>query len=287
MKTLGFTQLEGCGNNFIVMQDLQRNFVSTVSDLSHIAARIQDRHFGVGSDGLMIVVSSTDADFEVLMFNPDGSRMGMCGNGIRCVTRFLFLEGIVARHVSKVEFLVQGRRIICYPIEEGRSVRVDMGTPSFAAAAVPVLSAQEFIEQPIPQHPWTGTCLSMGNPHCVIFVDDLDKIQLEVVGPVLEHHAIFPERANIEFVRCLSPERCQARVWERGAGITLACGTGACAVLMAGYRSGRLAPHALVELPGGVLDVEYQPDANKVFLTGPAREICTGEFSPDFLSRIS
>ena len=286
MKTLRFIRLEGCGNNFIVVEDLQRAFCAAAADLGRTAAHLQNPHFGTSSDGLLIITSSREADYEVLMFNPDGSRMGMCGNGIRCVTRFLFLENLIPKHTAELQFVVEGRRIACFPADEGRMVRVDMGAPSFASADIPISNpAPEFIEQPIPDFPYLATCVSMGNPHCVIFTEHPEKVPLESVGPQLERHPIFPRRANIEFARCVSRERCQVRVWERGVGFTFACGTGACAVFAAGYRTGRLERRAVIELPGGVLEVEYRADSPHVFLTGPAREIASGEFYPEFLAR--
>jgi diaminopimelate epimerase len=283
-----FIRLHGCGNSFIVVFDGE----AADFDWRAASARLLDPHFGLGTDGLMVVSPARGADFEVRMFNPDGSPMGMCGNGIRCVTRALFLEGLAPGEEREIAFVVEGRRVVCLPLDEGRMVRVDMGAPSFAPADLPVVSDKEWIDReisvsPAGQRPFTmaATCVSMGNPHCVMFPPDLSAIDLNVLGPAIERAPIFPQRSNVEFVEVRSPERLRVRVWERGAGATLACGTGACASLVAAARTGRSGRRAKVELPGGELEIEWLAD--RVLMTGPARDVCRGTFSPEFLKPAS
>ena len=294
---LFYTRLEGCGNNFIVINDIDRSFSnshpSSSPSLAAAAKALQDAHFGLGSDGLMVVLPSTLGDFEVAMFNPDGSLMGMCGNGIRCVTRFLFLQGLVAIDRREIAFIVEGRTIICSTADQGKLVRVAMGPFAIEPSRIPVVLPKECSSSlSIPfetvQFKGIGSCVSMGNPHCVFFVPNLDELPLREIGPLFENHPIFPKRANIEFVEIISKHHVRVRVWERGVGITLACGTGACAVAVAGILSERLDSNVpiTVSLPGGDLSIEVDRASQQVSLTGPAREISSGEVCADFFSRV-
>lgn len=276
-----FLKMEGCGNNFVVLEDLEERR----NDWQSISAKILSSHFGMGGDGLMVLRHSKARDFEVLMYNPDGSLMGMCGNGIRCAARFLALKELIPPSKKEVAFVVEGRDIFCSLLGDGSEVQVDMGEPSFSPERVPLAAAQEFVEGRFEagRSEYTATVLSMGNPHCVIFVPDLGGVDHRTVGPLIEHHPLFPKRTNVEFVQSLGDARLKVNVWERGAGATLACGTGACAVVVAGVRTKRSAREATVELPGGALRVRWDESSNRVFLTGPARIICEGILSAEFM----
>jgi diaminopimelate epimerase len=202
----------------------------------------------------------------------------MCGNGIRCVCRYLFMRGLVSDSARDLKFNVEGRQIDCQVDDCGRTVKVAMGQPCFDPAKVPVRFDSEVIEGvlPVAGSSFVFSAVSMGNPHCVIFVDELDQIDLAVLGPMIENHELFPRRTNVEFVEVVSDNRIKVKVWERGAGITLACGTGACAVVAAAVRRGFSGSAVQVELPGGLLDVNWESDREQIYLSGPAREICSG-----------
>ena len=277
---LDFLKMEGCGNNFIVTHRATLDL-----NLGAIAPKLTDPHFGAGGDGILVLLPSETHDCEVVMVNPDGSMMGMCGNGIRCVARYAVIKGLISEGTTHFRAVVEGREIVCELFDEGRRVRVNMGPPSFTPGTVPISLSQELIEGAIELdgRRFMGTALSMGNPHLVIFTKDVGGIDLQDLGPALEHHPLFPSRTNVEFVEVVGPDRLRMRVWERGAGPTLACGTGACAVLVAAALSGRTSHHSVVELPGGELLVEWERGSGDVFLTGPAREIYSGVFEDELL----
>lgn len=265
-----FWKLEGCGNSFVVLFDCP------AIRAEGAAFDILQPQRGVGADGLMIVGEPADGVFPVNMYNSDGSRAKMCGNGIRCVVRFLVLEGRLPENSGNVSFSVWGRAITCVYENSGRVVEVDMGAPSFAPEDVPVMHDGPMIGEKFTVNnvELSGTALSLGNPHFVVKLDkDMDISRL---GPELSAHSIFPDKANIEFVRILSPNSLSVQVCERGVGFTLACGTGACASVVAGAEEGWCEPNAAVLLPGGTLNVRYEKKDNKVFLRGPAREIFEG-----------
>jgi diaminopimelate epimerase len=248
MDTLRFAKIQGCGNSFVVV------------DAADVHAQLPirmlcSRSFGLGADGVMVVGSPGDP-IEVSMYNPDGSIMGMCGNGIRCVVRYLYERfPALTPHLT---FTVHGRTIRCETVDRGTTVSVDMGAPSFEASTIPL--ARDLTWEKIPLEV-AGTyviahAVSMGNPHAIIFVEndaELQSLDLEKIGPALEHHASFPDRANVSFAVVNSQSRCTVRVWERGAGATLACGTGACAVAVVGIRRGIFVSPVTVALPGGSL----------------------------------
>lgn len=275
---LHFLKLEGCGNCFLVASDPNRQR----SDWPELGVKLMDRHFGVGADGLMVVCrppeGSSPADFEVLMFNPDGSPMGMCGNGTRCVARYLVLEGMIPVNQERVSFLVSGRLIVCRLLDEARRVEVDMGQPSFDPRSIPVLSDEEVLPGVLSAagREFRFAAVSMGNPHCVIFVSDFAGLNCTEFGPLIERHGLFPQRTNVEFVKRVDQAHLEVKVWERGAGLTLACGTGACAALAAGVRLGLCAREVQVQLPGGRLAVRWDQASGHIFMTGPAQEICRG-----------
>ena len=271
-----FWKMEGCGNDFVVVDAL----LKSESEWIELAPRLNDRHFGVGGDGLMAIGSERDGEFPVLMLNPDGSYMGMCGNGIRCVTRFLYLTRRVQPDVREIRCRVGNRLVVCRSSDQGRNVSVNLGVPSFSPAEIPVVSAAEVLEQPLEVcgREFEISCVSMGNPHCVIFVDSLKEVDLERWGAALERHERFPKRTNVEFVEVRSPEHLAVLVWERGAGVTLACGTGACASLAIAQVLGKAGERATVSLTGGDLVIAWQGRGTPVTLTGPAREVFQGEW---------
>ena len=286
LEGIPFTKMEGCGNDFIVLSD------PGVPD--HIWRAVAplwcDRHFGAGSDGIMLLLDASrpESEVKVQMYNPDGSPMGMCGNGIRCLTRYLSLEGIVQQAEYTVRFDVAGRKIVCHAVDSGRRVQVDMGLPSFEPLDIPMNVSEPHIAKPITAAGETFDCtvVSMGNPHCVIPVPSADAVDLQKYGPALESHPIFPKRTNVEFVEVAAPGRLKVRVWERGAGVTLACGTGACASLAACSVLGLSGGDAEVDLPGGTLSIRWSGPGTPLLMTGPAREVFKGAVSSNMMEGI-
>ncbi len=279
---LRFTKLHGLGNDFIIIDAINQRIVE--SAIQARAAALCDRHFGIGADGVILVLPSTQADFKMRIFNADGSEPQMCGNGIRCFAKFVFEEGLTDKEVFSVETLA-GPIVPALIRENGNvvAVEVDMGAPILERAKIPVAKGDptaRVIQEPlqVDGQSFTFTAVSMGNPHAVIFVDNLEEIDLEKVGPLCESHPLFPERVNTEFVQVLSPQEAVMRVWERGSGETLACGTGACAILVAGVLNGLLSHKATIHLPGGELKIEWVKSDGHVMMTGPASHVFSGEF---------
>ncbi len=324
-----FTKMHGLGNDYVFVNCLEER----VDDPPTLARAVSDRHTGVGGDGLILIRPSDRADVRMEVYNADGSRAEMCGNGIRCVAKYVIEHDLVEHRIASspeiarprppssngqgdvVEVRVEAddgvRLCHCHRVEGTvRAVRVDMGTPSLAASAIPsTISAARIIDYPLEIHPteppvevvltepraqWnpdlsgaradipsccTVTCVSMGNPHAVVFLENLDAVALHVVGPQIEHAPQFPERINVHFVRVDSPDHVTVRTWERGSGATQACGTGACAVCVAGAVTDRTGRKITATLPGGDLDVEWADD-DHVYMTGPAVEVFTGHW-PD------
>ena len=276
-----FTKLQGCGNDYVYV-DLFREKIT--GDVSKLAVAIADRHFGVGGDGLILICPSERADARMRMFNADGSEAEMCGNGLRCVAKYVYDHGIARKEHLTIE---TGRGILSVDLEvkggKAQRVRVDMGEPILEAAKIPTtLMGNPPVEQTVWYTPEPGntlnvTCVSMGNPHAVAFVDELTDKLVHGVGPLIERHEVFPRRANVEFVKVNSKTDAHMRVWERGSGETLACGTGACAVAVAGVLTGRFDRKVTIHLVGGDLDIEWGPD-NHVYKTGPAVEVFSGEW---------
>jgi diaminopimelate epimerase len=253
-------------------------------DPAGLSRALSDRHCGVGSDGLILICPSAKADARMRIFNADGSEAEMCGNGVRCVAKFLYDHGLVRKSALTVE---TGRGVLPLELEihDGgvRQVRVDMGEPILQAARIPTtLPGNPPIDVPLAVSGATlrVTCLSMGNPHCVTFVEAPDDALVLGLGPQVERHAAFPRRTNVEFVRLNGPEDVTVRVWERGSGATLACGTGACAVVVAGVLTGRAQRRVVAHLPGGALRLAWSESDNHVYLTGPAVEVFSGDW-PD------
>lgn len=277
-----FSKMHGCGNSFLVALAN----AAQVEELLPFIPGLCSPSFGVGSDGTMLIEPRPDGVFEVYMHNPDGSPMGMCGNGIRCVARFLFEKRLVTGGDHWVRFLVEGRSIECRIHEQGRMIEVNMGAPRLEPADLPMKRDGACIDQPLRTSAgdFLFTGVSMGNPHCVIFSENIEAVDLSSIGPVIEHHEDFPRRINVEFCAVLNKGRLRVRVWERGAGITLACGTGACASLVAGVLSGRCDPLATVELPGGEVVVRWDREQNLVFMTGPASSVAECSIGDEFFS---
>ncbi|MCK6455796.1 MAG: diaminopimelate epimerase [Phycisphaerae bacterium] len=281
---MAFAKMHGLGNDYVYVDGFAQSLDGL--DAPALARAISDRHRGVGSDGLILVAPPTvPADVRMEMFNADGSRGEMCGNGIRCVAKYALDHGLVpAKPGASQSIRVQTDRGVltldCRR-ESGRvtQVRVDMGRPILDPREIPTrLGTTRCVAEglEVGGRPWSITCVSMGNPHAVLFVDDVAAIDLERLGPQFEHHAAFPKRVNSHVAMAISRREVRMRTWERGAGLTQACGTGACAVLVAGVLEGRLDRRAIVHLPGGDLDVEWPADDAPVFQTGPAVEVFSG-----------
>jgi diaminopimelate epimerase len=272
-----FTKMHGLGNDYVYVNTFQE----TVTDPSSVARLVSDRHTGIGSDGLILIGPSGRADVRMEMYNADGSRGRMCGNGIRCVAKYAVERGL-AQGPSLIVETDAGLRTLWCQLQGTRvkSVRVDMGAPILDPASIPTrIPGERVVDFPLELdgNVFEVTCVSMGNPHAVVFVEKLHTLNLVDLGPRLEHAAVFPERVNAHFVRVDSRERLTVRTWERGSGATRACGTGACAVAVAGVLTGRTNRDVVVALPGGELRVEWIAEG-PVYMTGPAEEVFEGEW---------
>lgn len=274
-----FTKMQGLGNDYVYVNCLKEK----IKNPPELAKKISDRHFGVGSDGLIMINPSDKADFEMEMYNADGSRGEMCGNGIRCVAKYVYDYGLTDKTSISVETLA-GIKYLDLTVENGKVklVKVDMGKPELKPSEIPVeASGDQVIDEPIMAggEEYRMTCVSMGNPHAVVFVDcDLQELPLEEIGPKFENHERFPRRVNTEFVRVIDRHTAQMRVWERGSGETLACGTGACAVAVACVLNGYTEDEVTVKLLGGDLKIKWDRERDTVFMTGPAEVVFDGEW---------
>ena len=271
-----FTKMQGLGNDYVYVN----LFEETVADPVALAVAVSDRHFGVGSDGLILIGPSDKADARMRMFNADGSESEMCGNGVRCVAKYVYDHGIAHKPRVKIE---TGRGVLTLDIEarneRAKRIRVEMGPPILKSAELPTtLPGDPPVNAPlvVDGQTWAVTCVSMGNPHAVIYVDDVEAFPVEKLGAAIEHHPAFPRRVNVHFVQVLGSGEVRMRTWERGSGITLACGTGACSVCVAGVLTGKTARRLLAHLPGGPLELEWAADDASVFMTGPAVEVFSG-----------
>lgn len=279
MKEMRFTKMEGLGNDYIYVDCMAGE---PASDWENLSIRMSDRHFGVGADGIILIMPSKVADFRMRMFNADGSEGKMCGNGSRCVAKYVYDNGLTRKTEVTLETLAGIKVLKMHLGADGKvdTVTVDMGEPILTAAEVPALSASErMVEETLPtaKHgDFAVTAVSMGNPHGVIFVDEITDELVLGAGPELERHSAFPDRANIEFVKVIDGETVRMRVWERGSGETLACGTGACATAVAAALTGRTNRKVTVKLIGGDLSIEWNEKDNHVYMTGPARTVFTG-----------
>jgi diaminopimelate epimerase len=274
-----FTKMHGAGNDYVYVNCFEEPYPSDVTDL---AQKISDRHRGVGGDGLILICPSDQADARMRMFNADGSEAEMCGNGVRCVAKYVYDHGIAAKEQLKIE---TGAGILDLEVftEQGKviQVKVDMGEPILDGLQIPTLWSENPVVAKalnIGTRSFNATCVSMGNPHCVIFVPEISDDLVLGEGPNIENHENFPARVNVEFVEILSPTEMRQRTWERGSGETQACGTGASAVCVAGVLEGRTARKVTIHLLGGDLELEWNDSDNHVYMTGPAAEVFSGEW---------
>ncbi len=274
-----FTKMHGAGNDYVYIN----GFEEKVSHPEQLAIAVSDRHFGIGSDGLILILPSDKADLRMQMFNADGSEAEMCGNGIRCVAKYAWDHGLVDRLEIKVETGagVLSLQMFCDDKRQVDRVRVNMGQPRLCRADLPMGGDPEAdalgITLEAGGQTFEAWCLSMGNPHCVIFVDDCETFPVHKIGPLIDNHPLFPRRTNVEFVSVLSNSSLRQRTWERGAGETLACGTGASAVTVAAVLSGRTGRKINNQLSGGLLELEWADD-DCIYLTGPATEVFSGQY---------
>ncbi len=276
-----FTKMEGCGNDYIYVEELHQHF----DNHEEIAKKLSDRHFGIGGDGVIFIQSSEIADARMSMYNEDGSIGKMCGNGIRCVAKYLYDNNIVRSHTMTIETLSGVKKInLVFVGDEVVGASVDMGEAILDPKSIPaLLEGRQIVDRPVAFNDklLNITCVSMGNPHCIIFVDNVKDIELNLLGPMIENSSIFPERTNVEFVHVVDEEHLQMRVWERGAGETLACGTGACASVVAAVENGFCKKDRTisVSVKGGDLSIKYID--NHVLMQGPARKVFTGIVQTD------
>ena len=274
-----FTKMQGLGNDYVYVNC----FKEKIENPSELAVKISDRHFGVGSDGLIMINPSDKADFEMEMYNADGSRGEMCGNGIRCVAKYVYDYGLTDKTSISVETL-GGIKYLDLTVENGKVslVKVDMGKPELEPSKIPVAAeGSRAVDVPITVagKEYRMTCVSMGNPHAVVYVDcDVKELPLETIGPEFENHERFPNRVNTEFVRIIDRKTAEMRVWERGSGETLACGTGACAVAVASVLNGLTDNEVTVKLLGGDLLIQWDREKDTVYMTGPAAVVFDGEW---------
>ncbi len=274
-----FTKMHGLGNDYVYVNCLKEK----LKNPSAVARFVSDRHFGIGSDGLILINPSQRADFEMEMYNADGSRGEMCGNGIRCVAKYVYDYGLTDKTHISVETLA-GIKNLDLTLEDGKAVliKVDMGKPELEAGKIPVVTkhlSEKVIDMPIDVDGigYRMTCISMGNPHAVVFVEDVKGLEIEKIGPGFENHESFPRRINTEFVRVCDRKTVEMRVWERGSGETMACGTGACAAAAACILNGLTENEVTVKLLGGDLLIKWDREANKMYMTGPALVVYDGE----------
>lgn len=273
-----FTKMEGCGNDYVYVN----GFEEKIDNPNEVAIAVSDRHFGIGSDGLIIINPSEVADFKMCMYNADGSEGKMCGNGICCVAKYVYDFKLTDKDVITVETL-SGIKTLKLNVENGKvkTVRVNMGAPILECDKVPVkYDDEKMINKPVKVDGKTFniTCVSMGNPHAVTFINDTDNLEIEKIGPKFENNEIFPDKVNTEFIQIIDKKTVKMRVWERGSGETFACGTGACASVVASVLNRLTENKVTVKLLGGELEIEYNQDENTVYMTGPARVVFTGEY---------
>lgn len=272
-----FTKMQGIGNDYVYVNC----FTEKVENPSQVAVRVSDRHFGIGSDGLILIKPSDVADFEMEMYNADGSQGAMCGNGIRCVAKYVYDYHLTDKTSISVN-TKSGIKYLDLTVENGKvkEVKVNMGAPVLKTSEIPMIySKEQVIAQPlnINQNLYEVTAVSMGNPHVIVYMNDVKNLKIEEVGPYFEKSSVFPESVNTEFVRVIDRNTVEMRVWERGSGETLACGTGACAVAVACVLNGYTEEQVTVKLLGGDLKIFWDREANLVYMTGPAEVVFDGE----------
>jgi diaminopimelate epimerase len=277
-----FTKMHGCGNDYIYIDGAKEKI--SQEEKPDFVRRASDRHFGIGGDGVIFINPSEEADFEMEMYNADGSRAEMCGNGIRCVAKFVYDKGLTDK--TDISVISAGKvKYLNLFIKDGKvdTVKVNMGAPELLPANIPVVAKADqdkVVDEPITVQgkEYKMTCVSMGNPHAVVFVEDVEHLAIEQIGPYFENHKRFPNRTNTEFVKVLDRRTVQMRVWERGTGETLACGTGCCATAVACILNGLTDEAVTVKLLGGELEIVWDRDANLVYMTGPAATAFEGEY---------
>ncbi len=276
-----FTKMQGCGNDYVYVDGAKENLPKEKKP--EIVRFLSDRHFGIGGDGVIFVNPSDEADFEMEMYNMDGTRSEMCGNGIRCVAKFVYDKGLTDK--TSISIISGGSvKYLDLNVENGKvsTVKVNMGSPILKAADIPVIAddtEQEVIAEKIEVagKTYEMTCVSMGNPHAVVFMDDVAGLAIEEVGPFFENHERFPNRTNTEFIKVVDDSHIEMRVWERGTGETLACGTGTCAAVVACVLNGLTGDEVEVKLLGGTLKIKWDREENLVYMTGPATTVFEGE----------
>ena len=273
-----FTKMHGCGNDYVYVNC----FEETIENPNETAKFVSDRHFEIGSDGMICIHPSDKADFRMAMYNSDGTEGAMCGNGVRCIAKYVYDYGLTDKTTITIE-TKGGIKELDLTVEDGKVtwVNVDMEAPVLEADKIPVIYDEEkkVIDKPVivDGREYRITCVSMGNPHGVVFVDSVDDLDIEKLGPMFEHHPMFPDRVNTEFIQVVDDHTIRMRVWERGAGETLACGTGACASAYASYLNQKTGNKVLVHLLGGDLQIEYDEEKHTIFMKGPATKVFDGE----------
>lgn len=281
-KKIKFTKMHGCGNDYVYV-DCTKEMLDNPEKVSEY---VSDRHFGIGSDGLILICSSDVADFRMKMYNADGSEGNMCGNGVRCIAKYVYDKGLTDKTNIALE-TKSGIKYLELTVEEGKaaSIKVNMGAPILTPADIPVKSDKDlFIDEKLEVggRNYKVTCVSMGNPHAVTFVEDTASLEIEKIGPEFENHPAFPDRVNTEFVQIISRKEVNMRVWERGSGETLACGTGTCATVVACVLNDKTDDEVLVHLLGGDLLIKYDRENDTVWMTGPAAIVFEGEIELPF-----
>ena len=272
-----FTKMQGLGNDYVYIDAINQN----IENESSLAQFISNRNFGIGSDGLILICESEIADFKMRMFNSDGSEAEMCGNGIRCVGKFVYDKGFTSKTEVTIETLAGIKKLKLF-VKEGKveKVRVDMGEPILEPTEIPVISEEIPVKNlyiKVKEKEFTFTCVSMGNPHAITIVDDIENFDVETYGKEVEKNELFPNKTNVEFIEIINKNCVKMRVWERGAGETLACGTGACAVVVATILNELTENKVKVKLLGGDLEIEWNEDNNHIYMTGPAVTVFEGE----------
>lgn len=273
-----FTKMQGLGNDYVYIDAINQK----IENESSLAQFVSNRHFGIGSDGLILICNSEVADFKMRMFNSDGSEAEMCGNGIRCIGKFVYDKGLTNKTTLKIETLA-GIKELKLNLKEGKveKVRVDMGEPILEAEKIPVVSSENIVQNlklEVEERKFNFTCVSMGNPHAITFVKNVEGFEVEKYGSKIEVNEKFPQKANVEFIEIVNKNHIKMRVWERGSGETLACGTGACASVVAGSINNLIERKVIVELLGGILEIEWNKEDNHVYMTGPAVTVFEGIF---------
>lgn len=280
-----FTKMQGLGNDYVYIDAINQK----IENMSYLAKFVSDRHFGIGSDGLILICKSDIADFKMRMFNSDGSEAEMCGNGIRCVGKFVYDKGLTNKTTLTIETLA-GIKTLKLNTKEGKveTVRVDMGEPILDPEKIPVISKENPVKNLLlkaEDKEFKFTCVSMGNPHAITEVENTEKFDVEKYGKILEIDKAFPNKTNVEFIQILDKEHIKMRVWERGAGETLACGTGACATAVACYLNGKTNRKVEVELLGGILYIEWNEKDNHIYMTGPAVTVFEGSMPKERIDK--